>query len=350
MKRTTSPQASLGDIARAAGVSKATACYVLRNHPGPSQQTRELVQRVACELGYAPDPRITSWMARIRDAGDKELLPVAWLDTNPEKDAWEKYKFYTPYLEGARERAAQLGYSVERIWSAEPGMSMRRIAQIVHQRGIEGVVVSHSVSHMRLNWDSVCAVALENSLMAPRLDRVLTDRYFNLLLAFKMVRRFGYRRIGVCLEERVDRFSSHGCAAATHYFHATIPADECVPPLFYKGENDEYRYQTVSTVLSWLRRERPDVVIGHSNLLQLWVKDAGLRVPGDIGIVHLATDDDVADWAGIHSNRREIGAAAVERVIAQLQNRQFGIPETAVNLMIRGSWHPGRTLLIPKPG
>ena len=349
MKKRKSNLSSLGDIARAAGVSKATTCYVLRNRAGPSAKTREHVLSVARELGYRPDPRVASWMACVRNTKTKELLPIAWLNTNPEKNAWEKYKFFTPYLEGALERARQLGYRLEKIWAAEPGMTMRRVSEIIHQRGIEGVVITQEARHMRLNWDYISAVALENSLLAPCLDHVHTDNYFNLMLALKMVRRFGYRRIGVCLQDLMDRHSQHSCRAATTYFHQTITKTERIAPFFYARENDEILAEREKTVVAWLHRVRPDVVVGHSNHLLGWVEAAGYRVPKDLGVVHLATDDDVPEWAGIHSKRWEIGAAAVERVISQLHNRQFGIPKTAVDLMIRGTWHGGRTLLVPKP-
>ena len=88
----------MGDIAKAAGVSKATACYVLRNQPGPSKETRELVFQIARQLGYAPDARMASWMATVRDAKSKELLPIAWLNTTPEKDGWTRLvNFISPY-------------------------------------------------------------------------------------------------------------------------------------------------------------------------------------------------------------------------------------------------------------
>jgi len=348
MKKKKSTQVSLGDIARVAGVSKATTCYVLRNRPGPSSQTREHVLRVARQLDYVPDPRVASWMACIRDAKDKDLFPIAWVDTNWEKNSWEIYKFLTPYLEGARAHALQLGYRIEQIWAGQPGMTMRRVSQIVDQRGIEGVIATHHVSHMRLNWDKLACVALEGAMLAPRLHRVMTDYTFNLLLALKMVKRYGYRRIGICLEQVVGRGSYNMCRAAAYYFHATLPKAEIVPPLFYqKKGQDEAQIRKHFT--SWLRQHRPDVVVGHHNRLVNWVEGAGYRVPEEIGVVHIATDDDVTDWAGVCSKKREIGAAAVGWVISHLQNRQFGVPETAMNIAIRGTWHNGRTLLVPKP-
>lgn len=55
----------LEDVAAQAGVSTATASLVLREAPGPSQATRELVLRAASSLGYRAD-RAASLLARHR--------------------------------------------------------------------------------------------------------------------------------------------------------------------------------------------------------------------------------------------------------------------------------------------
>jgi LacI family transcriptional regulator len=338
-------------IAKAAGVSKSTVSLVLRNLPGPSRATQEKVLRLAQQSGYVPDARVTTLMATIRRAAKKTLVPIAWLDTLAEHDAWERFKYLSPYLEGARARAAQLGYSVERIWARQPDMTIRRVSKIIYQRGIEGIIITHQArNHLRLNWDKLASVTLEEQLLAPRLHRVMTDYTFNLLLALKMLRRHGYRRIGICLERDAGHGSYNTCLAAVHYFQASLPDREIVPHLVYRREvNDANRPEVNQAFKSWTRRHKPDVVIGHDNNLLEMVGLAGYCVPDDIGVAHIATDDDVSEWAGIHSKRREIGAAAVEKVISLLQNGQFGLPTTAMNTAIRGTWHGGRTLLTPKP-
>ncbi len=317
---------------------------------GPKQETRERVLQIAAQMGYIPDARVISWMATVRDATSKDLVPLAWIDTNWEKDSWESYKFLSPYLEGANARARQLGYRIEKIWAGQPGMTMKRVSKIVYQRGIEGVIVTHQVSHIRLNWEKLACVTLEGAVLAPRLHRVMTDHTFNLLLALKMVKRYGYRRIGICLESLVGRGSYNMCRAAAYYFHASLPKSEIVPPLYFIREKDNVNVvQIQKDFTAWVRQHRPDVIVGHDGALVAMVGIAGYRVPQEIGVVHIATDDDVTDWAGVNSKRREVGAAAAGWVISLLQNRQFGVPETAMNIGIRGTWHNGRTLLIPKP-
>ena len=58
-------RARLADVAASAGVSMATVSLVLRDLPGPSEQTRAAVHTAAAELGYRPD-RSASALARKR--------------------------------------------------------------------------------------------------------------------------------------------------------------------------------------------------------------------------------------------------------------------------------------------
>jgi LacI family transcriptional regulator len=348
MKKPKSSRISLGAVAKAAKISKVAASFALRNRPGVSKATRERVLRIAKKIGYAPDARAALAMARIRGAKSKELLPLAWLNTNREKNAWHKYKFLSPYLEGARERALQLGYRLEEIWTQEPGMSMRRISQILYQRGIDGVIVTYPARHLRLRWDHLACVGIGGSLLAPRLHRVMTDSNFNLLLALKCLRRQGYRRIGICFENEVDRFSHHVLRSTAHHFINTSPRADQVPPLFYSGRDSAEQANAARQLAAWFRRYRPQVIVGSTSYLLEWLKMAGARVPEDVGLVHLAKDDDVADWAGIHSHKKEFGATAAEWVIALLQRNELGVPKLGLDTLVRGKWCAGRTLL-PSP-
>lgn len=336
-----SSKASLGSIAKAAGVSRVAASYALRNRPGVSAATRKRILGIAKKLGYVPDARITSWMAQVRGAKAKDLLPIAWLNTSWATDLWTKYKYYSPYLEGAQERSRQLGYRLEPIWTQQPGMTMRRVSQILYQRGIEGVIVTVPAKHIHLQWQHLACVALGNALLAPNHHRVTNDSHFNLTLALKMLRREGYRRIGICLPEEMDCFPYRIYRAIAYHVYATVPAPERIPPLFYsimEGRDSSKPFA------AWVRRYEPEVIVGGTSYMTDWLQALGLRVPRDIGLVHLWLDEDALDWAGIHSNKREIGATAAEQVISMVQNHRFGIPVSPLLTLVRGSWQTGKTL------
>lgn len=347
MEKKAKPKVSLGDVAREAKVSVTTAGCALRNLPGVGEEARQRILQIARRLNYFPDARLASTMAGIRRTAVKDLLPVVWLNANREKDAWRKYSFLSPYVEGARERLQELGYRIEEIWTREPGSSMRRIAQIIESQGIEGVIVTDPAKHVRLNWERLAGVAIGGGLLAPSLHRVAMDSNYNLALALKSLRRLGYQRIGVCLTEEADRFSRHGARSTTMYFNSTVPRGRRVEPLFtpyvISVEND----QRLTT--AWLKKERPDAVVGHSSMLVDWVEAAGFRVPEDIAVVHTAIEDDVLEWAGIYANKREVGRLAAAKLVSLIQYRQFGVPEIASSEMVPGVWRPGRTVLTTKP-
>jgi len=340
MKIKKSSGASLGDIARIAGISRVAVGLAMRNQPGVSKETRALVLRVAKKLGYMPDARMAAWMQRVRDTKAKDLLPIAWLNSKPEKEAWNEIDYLWPYLRGARARAEELGYRIEEIWARQPGMTMRRISQILVQRGIEGFIVSQPARHIRLDWSHLAGVSIDGSLLAPGLHRVMSDHAFNLLLALKSLKRLGYRRIGICIPEQVDQFSHHACRSTACYFQSITPKADEVPPLFYGGASPMHEKQFVA----WFLQHRPSVVVGLDNRLAEWLAAIGYCVPDDVGLAHLAIDDDVGDWAGIYADKREIGATAIEWVISLLQNHRFGLPKKAMTMFVRGSWRTGHTL------
>jgi LacI family transcriptional regulator len=346
-------KASLRNVARLAGVSPMAASLALKNKPGVGPDTRKRILSVARRLGYSPDARVESWMARVREAKWKDLLPIAWLNTSGDRDTFHRYLFQSPYLEGARERAHELGYEIDEIWCSEPGMTMKRLTKILDQRGVEGVVVTHPARHLRIEWGHLASVALGSSMLAPKLHRITGDFCFNLQLALKSLRRLGHRRIGICLGQELDSYSSFTMRATAAAFSTGETRAERVPPLFHahfafsrRAVSGDTKEERAREMIAWVKRYKPKVIVGHDNRLVRWLNEAGYRVPDDIGVVHLAVDDDVLDWAGIHSRRRETGAAAIDQLVAQMRSRTFGVPETPITISLRGTWQGGRTLAV----
>lgn len=350
-KKKNTKAVSLAEIAREAGVSRMAVSLALRNQPRVSKETRERVLSIAKKLGYKPDARLASWMTLVHDTARRELLPIAWINSSTEEDAWRRHRYLTPYFEGARNRCEQLGYRLEEFWLREPGMTNQRMSRILYSRGIQGVILAPphdglGMGHVRLDWQHfACAGFEEKVLSAPQIPRVAQDWFYNMTLALKLLRRSGYRRIGLLLPGQADRRSAHMTRAAAHYFHLHIPETERVPVLINRDPSAHGR-----DILRWIKKTRPDVVVGQNGELVDVIVEAGYRVPEDIGVVHLALEDDCADWAGVWACKREIGALTADMVVARLQKNDFGLPAVRSDTLIPGRWSPGRTLLEPKPG
>nr|WP_063818070.1 LacI family DNA-binding transcriptional regulator [Herbidospora sakaeratensis] len=78
---------TIEDVARAAGVSRATASRVINNAPGASGQLRARVQAVVAELGYRPDEAARALASGRRRAVDLVAVTygpgIGWLGTHP---------------------------------------------------------------------------------------------------------------------------------------------------------------------------------------------------------------------------------------------------------------------------
>lgn len=340
----------LGAIAEAVGVTRMAVSLALRNSPRVGAATRKKIHDAARRLGYRRDAEVDAYLQRVRAAKARSPIPLAWLNTGEDDEySWTRRPHLRPYLEGARERAAALGYRLDEFWLHSPGMTSRRLSSILYQRGIQGVVITPPLErgtfHLRLDWAKFACVSFEKSLVAPRIHRAVPDYFYNLSLALKQLRRLGYRRIGVYLSLNVDRRSHHAYRAALADFHAGVPAAERVAPFTGFGDATSLPEQG-----RWLKRERVDVVVGQNRHLVDWMERNGFRVPDQIGVAHLNVDGDCEDWAGIRIHKREIAAAAAEMVISMVRNHEFGLPSFARDVSLTGNWQPGNTLRSPRHG
>lgn len=325
-----------------------TVSLALRNQPNVGTELRGKILAIAERLGYQPDARVAAWLNTVRAAKARSAIPLAWLTTDTEKDIWHTYAYNSPYFVGAQESCRRLGYTLDELWLREPGMTMRRMSQILYHRGIRGIIVSppvnHHLGHVNLNWSHFAAASFERGILAPRLHRVSSDYFYNLTLALKRLRRSGYQKIGLCLPQQINRRTNHACLAWLSYFHSQISRPERVPAFVHA-----HRSIAGKEFYRWMSRYRPDAVVcQHSGMIS-WIKEAGFAVPDEVGVVHLTMEDDCTDWAGIWGNRREVGAATAELVISLIENNQFGLPAIPRDTLVPGFWKNGRTLLTPKP-
>ncbi|MFA6962132.1 MAG: LacI family DNA-binding transcriptional regulator [Opitutaceae bacterium] len=338
--------ATLGDVARAAGVSRVAASYALRNRPGVSEETRRKIQKVADRLGYRPDARMATKMEKIRDAKERESVPIAWLNTGFSADVWHRLEYLKPYHEGARARCEAMGYKLDEFWLREKGMTSERLSRIIHNRGIRGVIVTPSDRlghiHVPLKWEWFACVSFEKAIHSPSLVQVAQDRYRNMLLCLKKVRRLGFKRVAILIEQQSDRRSSNAFQAAAMYFFSRVKKTTLLPLLF----SGPSATGIPPDFAAWLKQHRPDVVIGQNNHLVEAVEAAGYAVPRDISVVHLALDGDCADWAGVSARKYDIGVATAEAVISLVQNHQYGLPSVARDILVQGNWQMGRTLVL----
>lgn len=336
---------NIRDLARRLGLAHSTVSMALRNHPRIAAATRARVQAEAAACGYAANPLVATLLSQVQ-AGRLHTahLPLGLLSAWPQHEVdLHRYPVFSAYLEGAEERARQLGYYLVPLPLGGPrGLPPNRLQAVVRARGLRGILVPP------VSWDYIvdvtagagieplfgdlAAIAISLSLRSPRLHRVVPDHYANALLACESLASGGCRRIGLVLTRRIDRRTNHRWSAGFGTFQRLRPSAEQVPPLWLDDWNDTGAWN------QWLAEARPDSLIIAEDEVYGLVARSGLDPVRDLQVAHLDLISSRRATMGIDQHPRQIGATAIEAIVAQIQQNSFGCPAVCRLIGVEGSW------------
>ncbi|HVT74471.1 MAG TPA: LacI family DNA-binding transcriptional regulator [Lacunisphaera sp.] len=347
---TPSSPPTLREIARRAGVSHTTVSLSLRNHPSIPAPTRERLRRLADRLGYRSNVLVSALMSQVRLKHAKAAPEVVgFLTGGASADDWKNHSYSVGCYEGARQRAQQLGMRVEPFWLGLGGRAAAATCRMLHARAIHGNLIVPfpvPVYDHELDWAHMICVGLGYVYNHRALHRATHNHFRGAFLAYQKLAALGYRRIGLMLDRdensRVNYLWLGGYLAAQRTM--TGPA---LDPLLTTGPVDR------AQVRAWLRRARPEVVIGFGPRQFLALAELGCRIPGDIAYVALDVEQThlahVEAVTGINQNLPLIGATAIDILASQLYHNEKGLPQRPVFSMIEGYWVPGETAPALRP-
>lgn len=332
-----SPPVTLSAIARRAGVSLATVSYALRKHPKISGETRALVLRAAESLGYRPNPRVASLMAHIRGGqtgAARECLAFVWVHTSRRESRQDP--FLRSVLAGAKQRAAQLGFGLEEFWTNDEGMTDRRLAQILHTRGITGVILSPVTSAeaavtLDWEWNRFAAAVIGNVTWTPELHHAGHHHFLGMRLALQELARVGLTRVAATLEQSSSERSKRAWEAAflTHHRHPKL-----APRWIRLAAEDDSR-----ATVQWLRALEIEALLvsGHSLLADARLATACARAGVKLYTLHW--DGPTPGVAGgVEQCYDRIAGHAVDLVATQLNANETGVPELPCLMLFPGRW------------
>jgi LacI family transcriptional regulator len=334
---------TLRTLARGLRLSAATVSEALRDSPKVKSETKERVLEAARQAGYRPNPLVGSVMADLRRRQLQGSRGVIGALNSEESANPRRARYHQAILEGATRRAEALGFRLEQFWVGDRNLSLKRLNTVLLTRGIQGVVVmpfEESQDWSDADWSRLSAVRLDYCLSRPVLHTICPEHHGSLLRSAGRLRERSYRRIGLYVRRATEARILFGWTAAFLGFHLTIPPEEQVPPLVFESPDRQ-------EFLRWFERNRPDVIIGHHTDAIGWLADRGMRVPEDVGFFNLNTTQDPYPAAGLDLLPRQLGAAAVESVVAQIQRTERGIPSHAKTITLEGAWVEGPTLRPP---
>jgi len=75
-----------------------------------------------------------------------------------------------------------------------------------------------------------------------------------------------------------------------------------------------------------------------------WLAHLGVRVPEDVGFLHVNCPDQSGRFSGIYQNAPTVGRTAVEQLISMVLRCESGVPALPHSILIEGTWQNGATL------
>jgi LacI family transcriptional regulator len=333
---------SYRDIANKADVSPMTVSLALRNSPRISTATRARIRRIATDLGYTADPQIAAMMNYLRTRRVSKNQPVlALINAREAPLAQSRAAHAVAVARSASAAAQRQGYRLEEFWLGAPGMTERRLSNILEARGIRGVLLlplPPGGSVINLNWTRFAAVSTCYLSHGIGLHQISTHRQQYVELALNELRSLGYRRIGLAIDEDMDLRSHHQTVAHYRWDQSRLPRAQRVQELYAST-------LTSGLLRKWLEEQQPEAVLSPRNHVYTSLLELGFRVPRRIGFASLAASArDVPNLSGVDERPEMVGKAAIDFLAAQLQRGEFGIPEVRQFVLVEGGWIRGKTV------
>lgn len=331
------------DVALLAKVSQTSVSLAFRNDPSLPKATRTRILKAADQLGYRPDPMLSSLIAyRQANRPAHYRATIGWIQTRAEPEKNSDHYFY--HL-GAQERAEMLGFHLE-SFRLNTGMSGERLSGVLAARNIRGVLVAplpEAHGRLELDWAHLSAVAFGYTLEWPPLNLVSNHHYRSMLLMMRKLHEQGYRRVGLAIpgrhDERIDCNYSAAFGVGQRLFAERDKIPLLVPPQLEQAE-----------FVRWYKKHRPDalITVGYS-LVDRWLKEMGVRVPEDLGVAHISPRPSGRNYSGVVENAHLIGAVAVDLLAGMLMRNEQGIPQFPQRVLIESKWVEGDSLRAAAP-
>ncbi len=336
------------DVARVAGVSRATVSFVLNGVTNGnviiSDQTRKRVRDAIEKLGYVPDAR-----ARALRSGDTKTLGLIIPDIrNPH--FWET-------AEGVEQEARDAGYHLLLTNIALKHEYANEIFTDLLHRRIDGLIVMGSFTLASKEANASLSRFFNRHLPIVELcdhysvhyqvDRVSSDYHTATTEAMSYLLGMNHRRIGMLFgvampELAMDRLQPY----EESLISAGLPVEEEL--IVQCGPTIEDGYQAALKLLDLSRR--PSAIIAINDLLAIGalraIADSGLSVPADISL--LSYDDiPIAKYmvprlTTVSKDISSLGRTAVKLLLTRIResDRPYQTEKRPARLIIRESTGP----------
>lgn len=272
MKPVPAPRATLADVARRAGVSKATASRAINQLKHVTAATRARVLRAAQELAFQPDPVSRRLAARRSPSALVARGRLAYLRDRPIEPV---------FLTQAQEVARRLGYDLEP--AVITAATVERELRALWARGVEGGLLQADGGQyppIPESWrDRLALVGLAE---APGFSgRIVAHDYAaGVQVLARELARLGCQRVGCWLVDDRITASHHRAVGAALALQRNQCAETPVIALHTTAPSELTTRHELAAVADWLRRESCDGLIAPSTASVVQLEERlGGRLP-----------------------------------------------------------------------
>lgn len=312
----------LKDVARAAGVSEATASLVLNKRPGVKSYTRERVMQAAATLGYTPN-------AIARNLATRRSKTIGLIITDINNP------FFGALAKSVDQYVQDSGYGLILSVSEDELHKEDAIIEDFISKMVEGIIIVPTLHHLRREFDSferLKALSIPHVFVSSHYpaycgDYVMADLSRGSYLLTKHLLRQGYGKIRFLATNDLEvvpvaaRFA--GISEAME--EEGLRFDESMviyasDPTFNAG------YEAMKT---HLQTDRPDAVMAMNDIMALGAQratlEAGLSVPDDVAVVGydnvIYSRISEVPLTTVNQNIEDMCKSAVRRLFSHINGR-----------------------------
>ena len=328
--------ATILDVAKLCGYSKATVSRAFASPEQVSEKTRNKIYQAAQQLNYTPDA-IARAMVRGRTDNIGFIIyekqyPVVM---NP---------FYSPIFESVMQTCGRKGYS---LFISSHGDLKLPNGQTCVKKQLDGIILAgHSDEQLvsDLRRQNMPVVLLNNELDMDDLTCITTDQYGGAALAMRHLIEKGHRRIGLL----AGNFSPHVYISRYNAYRDILAENDCeIHPQLIQTIEPTVEDAIEGTQKLLALENRPTALFCTNDTIAIGAVKAilrsGLRIPEDIAVVGYDDSENSRmiepELTTVQVDKTAMGRLAAERLIALIEGeapRKETI-QTTVKLVARKS-------------
>ncbi|MFB9991412.1 LacI family DNA-binding transcriptional regulator [Deinococcus oregonensis] len=311
---------TLKDVAARAGVSIATASYVLNGTKPTGAEVTRRVKQAARDLGYRPNRA-----ARALKTGSSLVIGLTVPDLqNP---------FFPKMVQAAERRARELGYGLALVDVAEDPRIEREALEQFAEQGVAAVIATSLLSPLPGSLPYP-VIALDTPIVG--VDSIYADHRTGGSLAAQQAVALGHTRIGLLS-------GPQHIQSARLRRQGTLEGLGGLAEVVWESEVP-FNLELPSSAIALLEARQVSMIITGSDVIAVGalhaLQEAGVNVPGDVSLIGF---DDIA-WASLMRPRLstirqpivEMGTRAVDLALRRLKG-----PDSAItHEMLSVEWIP----------